>query len=79
MQQRLIEMVARREIQELHEKGVRVRVLGRMSELPASLRAELERDMALTRENPGLNLNLAITQFMSLATHPTLTLAPTRS
>jgi undecaprenyl diphosphate synthase len=57
---RLIERVARREIHELHEKGVRVRVLGRVDELPASLRAELERDVALTRENTGLTLNLAI-------------------
>jgi undecaprenyl diphosphate synthase len=57
---RLIEVVARREIQELHEKGVRVRVLGRQGELPASLRAELERDAALTHENRGLSLNLAI-------------------
>jgi undecaprenyl diphosphate synthase len=56
----LIEFVARREIQELHEKGVRVRVLGRMHELPDSLREELERDIALTRGNEGLNLNLAI-------------------
>jgi undecaprenyl diphosphate synthase len=56
----LIEVVARREIQELHEKGVRVRVLGRLHELPTSLQRELERDMALTRENTGLNLNLAI-------------------
>jgi undecaprenyl diphosphate synthase len=57
---RLIERVARREINELHEKGVRVRVLGRIHELPDSLRAELERDVALTRENTGLTLNLAI-------------------
>ena len=35
----LIEFVARREIQELHEKGERVRVLGRFGELPDSLRA----------------------------------------
>lgn len=56
----LIEIVARREIQELHEKGVRVRVIGRFHELPASLQRELQRDMDLTRENTGLNLNLAI-------------------
>jgi undecaprenyl diphosphate synthase len=57
---RLIEVVARREIHELHDKGVRVRVLGRLHELPGSLRRELERDVALTRENTGLTLNLAI-------------------
>lgn len=57
---RLIEIVARKEIWELHKKGVRLRVLGRLHELPASLQEELERDVQLTRENTGLNLNLAI-------------------
>src|SRR5205814_4808040 len=57
---RLIEFVARREIGELHRKGVRLRVLGRLHELPPSLQEELQRDMILTRENTGLNLNLAI-------------------
>jgi undecaprenyl diphosphate synthase len=57
---RLIEMVARKEIGELHRKGVRLRILGRLDELPKSLQEELYRDMALTRENTGLNLNLAI-------------------
>ena len=56
----LIEVVARRRIRELREKNVRLRVLGDLEELPASLRAELERDIALTRENTGLNLNLAL-------------------
>ncbi len=57
---RLIEFVARKRIQELHRKNVRLRVIGRMEELPISLQEELRRDMALTRENTGLNLNLAI-------------------
>lgn len=57
---RLIEFVARKEIHELHRKGVRLRVLGRLHELPPTLRDELERDIQLTRENTGLNLNLAI-------------------
>jgi undecaprenyl diphosphate synthase len=57
---RLIEFVARKEIHDLHRKGVRLRVLGRIHELPASLQDELERDINLTRENTGLNLNLAI-------------------
>ena len=57
---RLIEFVARKEINELHRKGVRLRVIGRMHELPVSLQDELRRDMELTRENTGLNLNLAI-------------------
>jgi undecaprenyl diphosphate synthase len=56
----LIELVARREIDTLDRKGVRLRVQGRMDELPESLREELERDCARTRENTGLNLVLAI-------------------
>jgi undecaprenyl diphosphate synthase len=57
---RLIEIVARKQIGELHRKGVRLRVIGRLHELPQSLQDELDRDMALTRQNTGLNLNLAI-------------------
>lgn len=57
---RLIEFVARRNIDALHENGVRLRVLGRTHELPASLQDELRRDVALTRANSGLNLNLAL-------------------
>lgn len=57
---RLIEIVARKEIGELHRKGVRLRVLGRLHELPVSLQEELRRDVEMTRENTGLNLNLAI-------------------
>lgn len=56
----LIEVVARKEIRELHRKGVRLRVLGRLHELPPSLQDELRRDVELTRENTGLNLNLAL-------------------
>lgn len=56
----LFETVARKRITELHRKGVRLRVLGRVDELPGSLQDELRRDMALTRENTGLTLNLAL-------------------
>src|SRR2546423_2537838 len=45
---RLIEFVARREIGELHRKGVRLPVLGRLHELPQSLQDQLYPDMALT-------------------------------
>jgi undecaprenyl diphosphate synthase len=56
----LIELVARREVETLHQKDVRIHVTGRLDELPESLREELERDCARTRENRGLNLILAI-------------------
>src|SRR5260370_14671982 len=56
----LIELVARREIETLDQKDVRVRVMGRLDELPVSLREELERDCERTRDNRGLNLILAL-------------------
>jgi undecaprenyl diphosphate synthase len=56
----LIEMVAHMETPELHQNRVKIRAIGRLHELPSSLREELERDMEITRENTGLQLNLAI-------------------
>ena len=56
----LIEQNLRRELAELHEKGVRIRTLGRVHELPPSLIAELQRGVEVTSANQGLNLNLAI-------------------
>lgn len=56
----LIEHVAHEEIEALHSENVRFNIIGRLHELPDSLRAELDRDMALTRGNTGLTLTLAI-------------------
>jgi undecaprenyl diphosphate synthase len=56
----LIEMVAHMETPELHANKVRIRAIGRLGELPKSLKEELARDMELTKDNPGLQLNLAI-------------------
>ena len=56
----LIEAVAHMETPELHANRVKIRAIGRLGELPDSLRTELESDMELTRENTGLQLNLAI-------------------
>jgi undecaprenyl diphosphate synthase len=56
----LIELVARREIDTLDQKDVRIQVMGRLDEVPESLRAELQRDCERTRNNQGLNLILAI-------------------
>ncbi|MBW3624860.1 MAG: isoprenyl transferase [Armatimonadetes bacterium] len=56
----LIERVARMETPELHRNKVRIRAIGRLEELPPSLRTELDKDMELTRQNTGLQLNLAI-------------------
>jgi undecaprenyl diphosphate synthase len=56
----LIEHVAHEEIQSLHEENVRFNIIGRLHQLPEGLQAELARDMALTRDNTGLTLTLAI-------------------
>lgn len=56
----LIEHVAHEEIEALHAENVRFNIIGRLHELPDSLREELDRDMALTRGNTGLTLTLAI-------------------
>jgi undecaprenyl diphosphate synthase len=56
----LIEENMRREVEELHQKGVRVQAIGRLHELPQSLQDELARTQAFTRENKKLVLTLAI-------------------
>ena len=49
-----------REISELHEKGVRIRILGDISCVPQKARAALMRAEDMTHDNRGLKLNLAI-------------------
>ena len=49
-----------REISELHENGVRIRVLGDISCVPQKARAALMRAEDMTHDNRGLKLNLAI-------------------
>ena len=49
-----------REISELHENGVRIRVLGDISCVPQKARAALMRAEDITHDNSGLKLNLAI-------------------
>lgn len=50
----------RRELAELHQNRVQVRVIGRIQDLPALQRRELERAVETTRQNTGLILNLAL-------------------
>jgi undecaprenyl diphosphate synthase len=57
---RLIAEAAHNELDELHEKGVRVIVSGRFADLPDDVRAELQREMDVTHDNTRLVLNLAI-------------------
>ena len=48
-----------KDVPKLHKKGVRVRHLGRIEELPAWLQQAINRAMELTRDNTGMTLNLA--------------------
>lgn len=57
---RLIESNLRHELPELHANRVRIQHIGRRSELPATLLRQLDEAIDLTRDNPGLVLNLAI-------------------
>ena len=50
----------RAEIEELIERGVRVRISGRMHQLPPDLQEEFQDAVDRTRENHGLTFNLAI-------------------
>jgi undecaprenyl diphosphate synthase len=56
----LIEQTLRRELPDLHANRARVRLLGRMADLPASLQRLLQEATELTADNPGLTLQLAI-------------------
>ncbi len=48
-----------KDVPRLHEKGVKVRHLGRMEELPSWLQRAINSAVELTRNNNGLTLNLA--------------------
>jgi len=48
------------ELDELHEKNVRITILGEKDPLPAAQRKALSAAEARTRENSGLRLNIAI-------------------
>ncbi len=59
----LMELLSRyflSEIDELHEKHVRILILGDVEGLPAKQRDAVKRAMARTRENAGLKLNIAL-------------------
>ncbi len=48
------------EIDELHEKNVRILILGDVSGLPSAQRTAVQAAMDRTRENTGLRLNIAL-------------------
>ncbi len=56
----LIERAARDELSVMHRNNVRVRVAGRIQEVPASLRAALAEGVSTTERNTGITFTLAI-------------------
>ena len=57
---RLLVEYLRREIEELHRNGVRIRAIGRVADLPHFQLQEIRRAEARTRENTGLAVNVAL-------------------
>ena len=56
----LLEQAIRSETEELAAQGVRVRLLGRMDELPADTRRSIEEALAATAGGTRLQLNIAV-------------------
>jgi undecaprenyl diphosphate synthase len=49
-----------KEVRDLQEKGIRLRIIGRREELPRKLQKKIEKTMKITQNNDRLHLNLAI-------------------
>jgi undecaprenyl diphosphate synthase len=49
-----------KEIDELHENHVRIRIIGEYQKLPAAARTAVERAMQRTKDNDGLKLGIAL-------------------
>jgi len=56
----LLRFYLRREVAQLHENNIRLRAVGRLSQLDAKVRAELDQAERATAGNSGMTLNLAI-------------------
>jgi undecaprenyl diphosphate synthase len=56
----LLKEYVRKELDSLVRNNIRFRVLGRMTDLSASVREELDRSLAATEENTGLEFNIAL-------------------
>ena len=56
----LLRLYLRGEIADLHKNGVRLRVIGDRSRLSADIVAMIDHAEALTRDNPGVNLTVAL-------------------
>jgi len=56
----LLMTTIRGEIKDLHKNNIRVTTIGRLEDLPESARKSMEDGRKLTKNNTGLNLNLAL-------------------
>jgi len=57
---RLAEEKLEKDLAEFHKRGIRLRHLGRLQELPQGLQRAIKRGVELTKTNTGMTLNLAI-------------------
>ncbi len=57
---KLIEQAAKDELRAMHQNNVRIRVAGRIEEVPDGLRQALESGIETTRRNTGITFTLAI-------------------
>ncbi|MEY2858053.1 MAG: hypothetical protein RLZZ74_2365 [Cyanobacteriota bacterium] len=55
----LFERVLRRELQEMKAENVKIRFVGNLQDLPASLRQEIDRSMEDTKNNQGIQFTVA--------------------
>jgi len=56
---RILQQMIKRELQELHREGVRIRHIGRLDRMPARLRQQVLDAVELTRNNDHIVLNVA--------------------
>lgn len=56
----ILEQYLKSEIEELHNNGVRLRTIGKLSSLPKVIQKLLKESIEKTAENTGLNLTLAL-------------------
>jgi len=57
---RLLREYLRKELPIIHKNNIRLSVIGRAEELPAGVREDIERGMALTSSNSGMRLVVAL-------------------
>src|SRR5438552_12815297 len=56
----LLKEYLNKELESIHKNNIRFRTIGRTEELDPSVRAELEKAIARTRENSGMIFNVAL-------------------